>query len=226
MPIHPPGKLGSSPRARGTLDAEGVVAQLQRFIPACAGNTASMQRNISLFAVHPRVRGEHPMKVFNSHVWAGSSPRARGTQFLGLCFFSLERFIPACAGNTMERNAARRNCPVHPRVRGEHAAHPANGDNPDGSSPRARGTRLSPWVSVIPLAGSSPRARGTPHRDRPKTPCKAVHPRVRGEHPLISTTPWRAYGSSPRARGTPLEPVAAAEPVRFIPACAGNTVVV
>ena len=32
---------------------------LERFIPACAGNTRTRHRNSAVAAVHPRLRGEH-----------------------------------------------------------------------------------------------------------------------------------------------------------------------
>ena len=132
---------GSSPRARGTLSMRPIMRSLLRFIPACAGNTWRSHNRSATGAVHPRVRGEHVTVTVTNEQRNGSSPRARGTP--GSVYLQpwCNRFIPACAGNTVRMHGCARLRAVHPRVRGEH-------------------TR-----AAIPLAivrGSSPRARGTP----------------------------------------------------------------
>ena len=111
---------GSSPRARGTPDAEGFRAAVLRFIPACAGNTMRQPDRPLSLAVHPRVRGEH-MKILGAPtIEVGSSPRARGTRLLAHATGNLDRFIPACAGNTPPPYRRALCFAVHPRVRGEH----------------------------------------------------------------------------------------------------------
>ena len=72
---------GSSPRVRGTRrgDPAGKV-----FGP-----------------VHPRVCGEHPLSQSTRQYGAGSSPRVRGTPEAGRLRAVYDRFIPACAGNTL-----------------------------------------------------------------------------------------------------------------------------
>ena len=50
---------GSSPRARGTHGHRRRHGLPGRFIPACAGNTASPGWSADPGSVHPRVRGEH-----------------------------------------------------------------------------------------------------------------------------------------------------------------------
>ncbi|AHJ66166.1 Hypothetical protein GbCGDNIH4_1369 [Granulibacter bethesdensis CGDNIH4] len=72
-------KIGSSPRRRGTqIDASGVNAN-RRFIPAQAGNTASLVLGGAAPAVHPRAGGEHPTRAGERSDKVGSSPRRRGT---------------------------------------------------------------------------------------------------------------------------------------------------
>ena len=92
----------------------------------------------------------------------------------------------------------------------------------DGSSPLARGTlriRLDTAQNrrFIPArAGNTPAQTGA----QAGTP---VHPRSRGEHPIVARFPYDGGGSSPLARGTPAEADLGREARRFIPARAGNT---
>ena len=52
---------GSSPRVRGTRQMGCRLIRKGRFIPACAGNTASTLTAARNMSVHPRVCGEHVM---------------------------------------------------------------------------------------------------------------------------------------------------------------------
>ncbi len=56
------GPRGSSPRARGTPRAAPVAALRWRFIPACAGNATLSGLVRRPMTVHPRVRGERPIR--------------------------------------------------------------------------------------------------------------------------------------------------------------------
>ena len=49
-----------------------------------------------------------------------------------------------------------------------------------------------------------------------------VHPRVCGEHLVVSLSRASTFGSSPRVRGTLAKGNMTDEERRFIPACAGN----
>ena len=91
-----------------------------------------------------------------------------------------------------------------------------------GSSPHARGTRISGLVFQV-VSGFIPACAGN-------TACPAlvpwrapVHPRMRGEH----ARPFAGFsvraGSSPHARGTHQIVCRCTLDKRFIPACAGNT---
>ena len=51
--------LGSSPPARGTPSCGRSLPCAHRFIPACAGNTATKCSQVNIHSVHPRLRGEH-----------------------------------------------------------------------------------------------------------------------------------------------------------------------
>ncbi len=134
---------GSSPRARGTLIAFRCDFLNDRFIPAGAGNTPVCASSRAPAPVHPRGRGEHSETFGEAFVVHGSSPRARGTRSGEPAMRLAGRFIPAGAGNTLTagRHPAARS--VHPRGRGEHLAITLPPSSWDGSSPRARGTRLT-----------------------------------------------------------------------------------
>ena len=199
-----------------------LCRRLHRFIPARAGNTASIAPASGRNPVHPRSRGEHGHERARGLVVDGSSPLARGT----LCGFRDalhdRRFIPARAGNTLSRSAIRRSAPVHPRSRGEHTGVVTPWQCPCGSSPLARGTRIEPVAPADRRRFIPARAGNTPDAP-PAPPPPAVHPRSRGEHAGCLLMGYGADGSSPLARGTPMDVISGNARTRFIPARAGNT---
>ena len=237
-PVHPRGRgehsspviptaasAGSSPRARGTRLVARRAAERARFIPAGAGNTRCGGGRRCARPVHPRGRGEHGLQHGHGHGEAGSSPRARGTRACAHMSRTQKRFIPAGAGNTRPAPSWRRAWPVHPRGRGEHKSAPNWDAVAVGSSPRARGTRLEPpfvggQIRFIPAGAGNTPASATPASRWP------VHPRGRGEHSHVSPLGVLSDGSSPRARGTLQAVLLRPLPHRFIPAGAGNTVVI
>ena len=123
---HPPikniftGAVGSSPLARGTPCANFVISQLERLIPARAGNTPKSRSFTITVTAHPRSRGEHFVFTEPKSGALGSSPLARGT----LLHYRKEppscRLIPARAGNTFWAQCLDTESRAHPRSRGEH----------------------------------------------------------------------------------------------------------
>ena len=193
---------GSSPHARGTLAQRDLAVAVERFIPACAGNTTTG----CAFIVG----------------CSGSSPHARGTRAAIQRRRCRGRFIPACAGNTSSQCRRRRCRTVHPRMRGEHTAGANSDALNDGSSPHARGTQPprrcgQACARFIPACAGNTRTTST----TPRLP--AVHPRMRGEHAFSSVGCAHDVGSSPHARGTLPWSMVRFHHGRFIPACAGNT---
>ena len=136
-----PARVGSSPHARGTRAPGGFGLDQSRFIPACAGNTVSSWIIPRRWPVHPRMRGEHSRVERVTITKIGSSPHARGTRRSIFKRHSISRFIPACAGNTVNACMTLEPGSVHPRMRGEHVAVQLNELLHVGSSPHARGTR-------------------------------------------------------------------------------------
>ena len=152
-----------------------------RFIPACAGNAMSGARSVFLLAVHPRMRGERFLRTHPNLLFTGSSPHARGTLRSSAMLQLVLRFIPACAGNASRWHAAACAGSVHPRMRGERFHEGRHAFLLLGSSPHARGTRISSrarfrWRRFI-LACAGNTCRGNPRPFR-----LWVHPRMRGKH--------------------------------------------
>ena len=54
---------GSSPRVRGTEHLPPGCAEVERFIPACAGNRSQKYCRSSVKSVHPRVCGEQTVYI-------------------------------------------------------------------------------------------------------------------------------------------------------------------
>ena len=111
------------------------------------------------------------------------------------------RFIPAHAGNGRPATSSPTMPAVHPRACGERFHSDASRGNPDGSSPRMRGTAV--------------RHVDQAHRE-------LVHPRACGERATAPSCWILKYGSSPRMRGTEYLSISVGGERRFIPAHAGN----
>ena len=213
---------GSSPRVRGTLRRHDRRQLFHRFIPACAGNASgstdmpcpcagssprvlgtrrACSSGEQALTVHPRVCGERSTERLLVQLDAGSSPRVRGTPHQHPPLVSIQRFIPACAGNAVNASPAYTQIPVHPRVCGERLPAPAEAALVSGSSPRVRGTRSQHvrqriWLRFIPACAGN---AACGHRVRAIGP---VHPRVCGERMSCGWHGDVVDGSSPRVRGT------------------------
>ena len=99
---------GSSPRVWGTRDPQTVCQRPWRFIPACVGNTLRAVYRVQDYAVHPRVCGEHADEEVFGYQERGSSPRVWGTLPTYGVPGLVDRFIPACVGNTPVSGSIRR----------------------------------------------------------------------------------------------------------------------
>ena len=111
---------GSSPLARGTLEARGRCAGRLGLIPARAGNTPASRYSGQLWGAHLRSRGEHFLYSALITIGRGSSPLARGTRWPGFRQRSCQGLIPARAGNTETNSTGYPRRQAHPRSRGEH----------------------------------------------------------------------------------------------------------
>ena len=173
---------GSSPRTWGTLQGLTLVFGNLRFIPTHVGNTARAHACLRESPVHPHARGEHISESQWKSRQAGSSPRTWGTQSLAERFVNVERFIPTHVGNTAAARACRREPPVHPHARGEHAPTLALSFAISGSSPRTWGTHYQLDL-IAALSRFIPTHVGNTAMSGISEMFMAVHPHARGEHP-------------------------------------------
>ncbi len=214
-------RVGSSPHARGTLANRASHVSSRRIIPACAGNARNHAMPPINGADHPRMRGERAGSTRSASRGAGSSPHARGTPPRSGVRSRPARIIPACAGNAAPRRSGATVPPDHPRMRGERCARILPTSSYCGSSPHARGTRVSAdsgavTYRIIPACAGNADPNGGWRSGAPD------HPRMRGERSHAVAHGVRHVGSSPHARGTLFAGWVAVDVRRIIPACAGN----
>ena len=171
---------------------------------------------------HPRESGEQSSRNVPNFGIAGSSPRERGTAHRQASVPASGRVIPARAGNSDHwwRDAYRGA--GHPRESGEQSCASPDWHRNRGSSPRERGTEVSPPCGpdrsrVIPARAGNSSVYGTAISD------SAGHPRESGEQIRPRRVGLPTIGSSPRERGTGSDPQGRTPDDRVIPARAGNS---
>ena len=154
------GRPGSSPLARGLRRRQPADHRDRRIIPARAGFTVNVVAVASAAADHPRSRGVYSA----AREWLGwgfgSSPLARGLLCQLAALIISHGIIPARAGFTLAAARNPREESDHPRSRGVYGLMDADGFDPCGSSPLARGLRHSLAIAAGAAVGSSPLARG------------------------------------------------------------------
>ena len=193
-----------------------------RFNPARAGNTAPNSGARASCPVQPRACGEHSLSVNRIPRLVGSTPRVRGTLCHSAFWWTLTRFNPARAGNTLAGNTERGRQTVQPRACGEHLTTGPGAMSTHGSTPRVRGTPARSAVDSHPGRFNPARA-GNTVPTRSNRGCSTVQPRACGEHQEAITHDRPVGGSTPRVRGTPWLDRPVGDTGRFNPARAGNT---
>ena len=166
--------------------------------------------------------GEHWLRAGAWSAQTGSSPHVRGTQCHTVIAILNTGIIPACAGNTSRHAAHGSACRDHPRMCGEHVWPGVIGLPHRGSSPHVRGTQAS-VSGVCGRSGIIPACAGNTALLSRSSRSRRDHPRMCGEHELLSTVVQSAQGSSPHVRGTLKVRFGAHFERGIIPACAGNT---
>ena len=112
---------GSSPHTRGAPILGSDVFGAVGIIPAYAGSTAFLMRISIELKDHPRIRGEHRLRVAERLLGYGSSPHTRGALITYLTLSFEKRIIPAYAGSTKGISMTKQALKDHPRIRGEHS---------------------------------------------------------------------------------------------------------
>ena len=173
-------------------------------------------------ADHPRIRGEHAAKARDELSLTGSSPHTRGARTGQPAQAEGGGIIPAYAGSTEANSLDGQTMADHPRIRGEHLVTCISDAKRAGSSPHTRGARdcrrrRGTGAGIIPAyAGSTPSASPPPAPRRD-------HPRIRGEHILMTPPSTGLSGSSPHTRGAQGLGEICDNLIRIIPAYAGST---
>ena len=215
-------QTGSSPRMRGTRVRPTGRRSALGIIPAYAGNTRATAARPQPTRDHPRVCGEHLTSCVMVVSSMGSSPRMRGTLVVAELLGHESGIIPAYAGNTWNRQRQASPCWDHPRVCGEHAVLNSDALPFTGSSPRMRGTLLHHALALA-SGGIIPAYAGNTCETCEGSSDGGDHPRVCGEHAMVSATALAVRGSSPRMRGTQSRCRPCMRRTGIIPAYAGNT---
>ena len=174
---------------------------------------------------HPRIRGEHAVRVLERAGEAGIIPAYAGsTRLMALSLFFCLGSSPHTRGAPTIMKAGMEKPEDQPRIRGEHGRPNREGRGGLGIIPAYAGSTASCPRCESGMGGSSPHTRGALKADGRPAAMAWDHPRIRGEHaspPRVtlcsigiipayagstrceSRRRHRATGSSPHTRGAP-----------------------
>ena len=136
-------QAGSSPLARGLQGHQRDHGDRPGIIPARAGFTPDTPTTHRFAPDHPRSRGVYPTPAELNKGLHGSSPLARGLRSRRCFSGSRTRIIPARAGFTADATPSAPLSPDHPRSRGVYVDWSPSRPRSLGSSPLARGLRIT-----------------------------------------------------------------------------------
>ena len=203
--IHPktmPAESGLSPRGRGNHLHADRDRQLQRSIPAWAGEPTPSTSPKTFPKVYPRVGGGTRLVTSACNSSAGLSPRGRGNPDLHGPLFPFTEVYPRVGGGTVDQGLYQSDA--------------------EGLSPRGRGNRrrrLSPGRRNR----SIPAWAGEPTPCHPRAPpSRGLSPRGRGNHGLGQYRPSKG-GSIPAWAGEPTTPSSNATLRTVYPRVGGGT---
>ena len=170
---------GLSPRVRGNRVQRIDDIAVQRSIPACAGEPASVRQAIWAARVYPRVCGGTRRHSGRRQWRRGLSPRVRGNLHHPPVLATHWRSIPACAGEPGSSADGPSTSPVYPRVcGGTSSEHPPLTER-KGLSPRVRGNPRASANATL-ARGSIPACAGEPAGGCRCGSSGRVYPRVCG----------------------------------------------
>ncbi len=192
--------IGLSPRLRGNPCQFHLVGELAGSIPAPAGEPTSLTLLGAGPTVYPRACGGTSSCSRCSPWMRGLSPRLRGNHALQVLVESLERSIPAPAGEPTTRRIRRSPSSVYPRACGGTIHSWSRGGISAGLSPRLRGN-LPEDPRALGSVGSIPAPAGEPLDVHPGQCQLGVYPRACGGTFWNQTPDEVSKGLSPRLRG-------------------------
>ena len=213
---------GSSPLSRGIRSRGSDVRNLDRIIPALAGNTRHPRPRTTGTRDHPRSRGEYQAPTTSDNWDEGSSPLSRGIPVRVTAVPSGRGIIPALAGNTTANREGDVRYTDHPRSRGEYSEKTRRLCAKCGSSPLSRGI-LPVLPHPVRFARIIPALAGNTSITKFRIPSSRDHPRSRGEYVTTGAAEESGIGSSPLSRGILHHAARDVRVRRIIPALAGNT---
>ena len=217
-----PIQAGSSPHTRGALRSKSSLSPSLGIIPAYAGSTHRPRLDSDRKRDHPRIRGEHRVRLSARSKPRGSSPHTRGALSQPPGCTADAGIIPAYAGSTTCPCAKAAACWDHPRIRGEHVIALAAAAVTAGSSPHTRGAPSRRILDVQELR-IIPAYAGSTLRGSKTTATHGDHPRIRGEHRPVHPLRGGRLGSSPHTRGARVLLAPDLSGDGIIPAYAGST---
>ena len=179
-----------------------ATAALDGIIPARAGFTLHRPRDHHHGADHPRSRGVYPVTRATFRSSSGSSPLARGLLRIWDRECYLPGIIPARAGFTPPPRTVSAGSWDHPRSRGVYGPGASRPGPGAGSSPLARGLRVSRGHDDE-REGIIPARAGFTDAAVPENYDGWDHPRSRGVYDVYDFCATKQSGSSPLARGLP-----------------------
>ena len=192
---------GLSPRVRGSHVLPSPVASPLGSIPASAGQPLLRALPGRTDQVYPRECGAALLVCDTDGIFAGLSPRVRGSPYLnspeGYCSGS----IPASAGQPLPQLTRRILLWVYPRECGAAGDTEKQEMPPQGLSPRVRGSRKAATVNPLP-SRSIPASAGQPMLTMPTIQVTTVYPRECGAAFQNLAGSQLVTGLSPRVRGS------------------------
>ena len=191
---------GLSPPTRGNPIIKAVTRNLQRSIPAHAGEPLRQSVSYEVVSVYPRPRGGTPISAPALFRRGGLSPPTRGNPVRIRPLLGRDRSIPAHAGEPILTPTRPRPPSVYPRPRGGTAGSPLLLPYPAGLSPPTRGNPPA-FSARGPPIGSIPAHAGEPWRAPPLREPVPVYPRPRGGTMARCTFAEPTRGLSPPTRG-------------------------
>ena len=217
------GFYGLSPRVRGNHKENKLAPDLQRSIPACAGEPSSRAGKRGRDGVYPRVCGGTYLSYLDKLLFRGLSPRVRGNLMRRFGARFRSGSIPACAGEPPRARRGRGQQRVYPRVCGGTLAGLPASLRESGLSPRVRGNRPAGGARRAG-ARSIPACAGEPSPATMLRSRRWVYPRVCGGTRPTGMQDRPGRGLSPRVRGNRRRRRDADCWQGSIPACAGEPV--